>query len=387
MRNTRTNFALLYRFFQQGKLYTKFSKCKFWLSKVVFLGHMFNRKEIAMDRRKLRLSLNGHMIDGLRPKARSFSKLAGHYHRVVEGFSRLALPLTKLTRKDEKLYGSKSERRSLKNDIPAEDLATTRKVYTTSIVRPIKLQQIILIFLKLSSLQSGAGRLVSRTSFVSSDHSKFSTAFHKYHSFHDISYPHDQIHEDLSHLNEPEAILNCQDRCDVGVLSFYSSFSLRLGPGVISFEQKVKMDDPNITMEEYIMLEEEKARRRVFNDTLTSEASLYVLTPWQVLLTMMKLTLEYRLTNSTMKIARTHFKPQHIDEFNLKDETSFSKCDEEEQNILNFNDLFPFNVIYLNDSISDKDNDEDKVDIEHSSGDLFVKQLPDVINTDVGAYA
>ncbi|GJV93065.1 hypothetical protein Tco_1540878 [Tanacetum coccineum] len=37
------------------------------------------------------------------------------YDIVVEGFSRLALPLTKLTRKDEKLYGSKSERRSLKN--------------------------------------------------------------------------------------------------------------------------------------------------------------------------------------------------------------------------------------------------------------------------------
>nr|GFD37454.1 hypothetical protein [Tanacetum cinerariifolium] len=34
------------------------------------------------------------------------------------------------------------------------------------------------------------------------------------------------------------------------------------------------MDDPNITMEEYIRLEEEKARRRVFNDTLTSEAPL-----------------------------------------------------------------------------------------------------------------
>ncbi|GJS36962.1 hypothetical protein Tco_0535344 [Tanacetum coccineum] len=34
--------------------------------------------------------------------------------------------------------------------------------------------------------------------------------------------------------------------------------------------------------------------------------------------------------------------PQHIDEFNLKDETSLSECDEEEQNVLNFNDLFPF---------------------------------------------
>ncbi|GJV89737.1 hypothetical protein Tco_1533675 [Tanacetum coccineum] len=78
--------------------------------------------------------------------------------------------------------------------------------------------------------------------------------------------------------------------------------------------------------------------------------------------------------------------PQHIDEFDLKSETSFSKCDEEEQNILNFNDLFPFNVIYPNDSKSDKDNDDDKIDIEHSLGDLSVKPLPDVINMDVGAY-
>nr|GEV84263.1 hypothetical protein [Tanacetum cinerariifolium] len=41
-------------------------------------------------------------------------------------------------------------------------------------------------------------------------------------------------------------------------------------------QEDVKTDDPNITMEEYIRLEEEKARRRaiVFNDTLTSEAPL-----------------------------------------------------------------------------------------------------------------
>ncbi|GJX75747.1 hypothetical protein Tco_0322558 [Tanacetum coccineum] len=32
--------------------------------------------------------------------------------------------------------------------------------------------------------------------------------------------------------------------------------------------------------------------------------------------------------------------PQHVDEFNLKDETSLSECDEKEQNVLNFNDLF-----------------------------------------------
>ncbi|GKE96818.1 hypothetical protein Tco_1581673, partial [Tanacetum coccineum] len=36
------------------------------------------------------------------------------------------------------------------------------------------------------------------------------------------------------------------------------------------------MDDPNITMEEYIWLEEEKSHRHaiVFNDALTSEVAL-----------------------------------------------------------------------------------------------------------------
>ncbi|GJT08370.1 hypothetical protein Tco_0842832, partial [Tanacetum coccineum] len=72
--------------------------------------------------------------------------------------------------------------------------------------------------------------------------------------------------------------------------------------------------------------------------------------------------------------------PQHIDEFNLKDETSFSKCDEVEQNGLYFNDLFPFNIIYLDDSKPDKDNDDDKIDIKHSSRGI-------VINIDDGAYA
>ncbi|GKA70366.1 hypothetical protein Tco_0776430 [Tanacetum coccineum] len=76
--------------------------------------------------------------------------------------------------------------------------------------------------------------------------------------------------------------------------------------------------------------------------------------------------------------------PQHINEFNLKDETSLYECDEEEQNVLNFNGLFPFNVIYPVDLKSDKDNDDDKIDIKQPSGDMSVKPLPDLINIDVG---
>nr|GEY64887.1 hypothetical protein [Tanacetum cinerariifolium] len=60
--------------------------------------------------------------------------------------------------------------------------------------------------------------------------------------------------------------------------------------------------------------------------------------------------------------------PHRIDEFDLKTETSLSECDEKEQNVLYFNDLFPFNAIYLDDSKSDKDNDDVKISIKQSSG-------------------
>ncbi|GJZ48837.1 reverse transcriptase domain-containing protein [Tanacetum coccineum] len=50
--------------------------------------------------------------------------------------------------------------------------------------------------------------------------------------------------------------------------------------------------------------------------------------------------------------------PHRIDEFDVKDETSMSKYDEEEQNDLYFNDLFSFNIIYPDDLKSDKDSDD-----------------------------
>ncbi|GKB49374.1 hypothetical protein Tco_0900127 [Tanacetum coccineum] len=60
--------------------------------------------------------------------------------------------------------------------------------------------------------------------------------------------------------------------------------------------------------------------------------------------------------------------PQHINEFDFKDETSLSEYDEEEQNVLYFNDLFPFNIIYPDDLKLDKGNDNNEIDMIQSSG-------------------
>ncbi|GKE40241.1 hypothetical protein Tco_1463646, partial [Tanacetum coccineum] len=49
-------------------------------------------------------------------------------------------------------------------------------------------------------------------------------------------------------------------------------------------------------------------------------------------------------------------------------ETSLSDYDEVEQNILYFNDLFPFNIIYPDNLKTDKDNDDNEIDIIQSLG-------------------
>ncbi|GKA15683.1 hypothetical protein Tco_0695430 [Tanacetum coccineum] len=161
------------------------------------------------------------------------------------------------------------------------------------------------------------------------------------------------------------------------------------------------MDDLNITMEEYIRLEEEKAHRhgKGFNwetamyendnekDNMPSFPPPEPTTSYFDDLDFFKdfktefpaIVYNIAQTSKLDLLTEPTLNPQYIDEFNLKSETSLSKCDEEEENVLYFNDLFRFNIIYPDDSKSDKDNDDDEI---------YIKQFSrnNVINIDVGAY-
>ena len=76
-------------------MYAKLSKCEFWLSEVKFLGHVVSSDGVSVAVMDWQSSKNIFEI-------RSFLGLAGYCHRFVENFSRLSLPLTKLTRKGVK---------------------------------------------------------------------------------------------------------------------------------------------------------------------------------------------------------------------------------------------------------------------------------------------
>src|ERR1043165_9153975 len=85
---------------KEKKLYAKLSKCEFWLEEVSFLGHVISKNGIDVDPTKVE-AVSQWEAPKNASEIRSFLGLAGYYRKFIEGFSKLALPLTKLTRKGQ----------------------------------------------------------------------------------------------------------------------------------------------------------------------------------------------------------------------------------------------------------------------------------------------
>ncbi|KAA0058399.1 pol protein [Cucumis melo var. makuwa] len=92
---------------RNNKLYAKFSKCEFWLKQVSFLGHVVSKAGVSVDPAKIE-AVTGWTRPSTVSEVRSFLGLAGYYRRFVENFSRIATPLTQLTRKGAPFVWSKA---------------------------------------------------------------------------------------------------------------------------------------------------------------------------------------------------------------------------------------------------------------------------------------
>ncbi|TYK25733.1 pol protein [Cucumis melo var. makuwa] len=97
-----------------NKLYAKFSKCEFWLKQVSFLSHVVSKAGVSMDPAKIE-AVTGWTRPSTVSEVRSFLGLAGYYRRFAENFSRIATPLTQLTRKGAPFVWSKACEDSFQN--------------------------------------------------------------------------------------------------------------------------------------------------------------------------------------------------------------------------------------------------------------------------------
>ena len=92
---------------REHRLYAKLSKSQFWLDSVAFLGHIVSVEGVSVDPQKVEGILNWKpptSVTGIR----SFLGLARYYHKFVEGFSKIAAPLTRLKRKEEPFFLSEA---------------------------------------------------------------------------------------------------------------------------------------------------------------------------------------------------------------------------------------------------------------------------------------
>nr|GFA46178.1 putative reverse transcriptase domain-containing protein [Tanacetum cinerariifolium] len=94
---------------KKEELYAKFSKYEFWIPKVQFLGHMIDKQGIHVDPVKIE-SVKDWASHKSPTEIRQFLGLAGYYRRFIEGFSKVAKPMTKLTQKKVEFeWGDKQE--------------------------------------------------------------------------------------------------------------------------------------------------------------------------------------------------------------------------------------------------------------------------------------
>ncbi|GKE63052.1 putative reverse transcriptase domain-containing protein [Tanacetum coccineum] len=94
---------------KKEKLYAKFSKCEFWIPKVQFLGHVIDNRGIHVDPAEIE-SITDWASPKTPTKIRQFLGLAGYYRRFIEGFSKIANSMTKLTQKGIKFDWGEKEK-------------------------------------------------------------------------------------------------------------------------------------------------------------------------------------------------------------------------------------------------------------------------------------
>ena len=83
---------------RKNKLYANFNKCDFYHKEIQYLGHIISAEGVVIDLEKIK-AIRERKIPKDVADIQSFMGITGYYRRFIEGFSRIAYPITSLQKK------------------------------------------------------------------------------------------------------------------------------------------------------------------------------------------------------------------------------------------------------------------------------------------------
>ena len=93
------HLGLVLQILREWKLYAKLSNYEFWIKEVKFLRHIVSQGGISVNLSKVDVVVSWEWPT-IVIEVKSFLGLARYYRQFIKDFSQIALPLTKLTRKN-----------------------------------------------------------------------------------------------------------------------------------------------------------------------------------------------------------------------------------------------------------------------------------------------
>jgi hypothetical protein len=97
------HLRLVLQCLREHKLYGKLSKCSFYQLRIHYLGHVISDEGIDVDPAKVEAIMEWPASTNI-IEVHSFMGLVGYYQRFVEGFSKIANPITELQKENKKFF-------------------------------------------------------------------------------------------------------------------------------------------------------------------------------------------------------------------------------------------------------------------------------------------
>ena len=86
---------------REQQLFVKFSKCDFFRDEIQYLGHVVTKEGILANPENI-WAIEDWPVPKEVTDVRSFMGITGYYQRFIEGFSKIANPITSLQKKGNK---------------------------------------------------------------------------------------------------------------------------------------------------------------------------------------------------------------------------------------------------------------------------------------------